>query len=57
MLHFAVATITLSDVTVTEPNSSQVVTVATLTLTTSSGGALESEIVVAVTAIVGTASE
>ena len=51
------ATITLSDVTVTEPNSSQDLTVATLTMTTSSGGALEAEIVVAVTAIAGTASE
>ena len=57
MLHFAVATITLSDVTVTEPNSSQDLTVATLTSTTISGGALEAEIVVAVTAIAGSASE
>ena len=51
------ATITLSDVTVTEPNSSQDLTLAILTLTTSSGGALESEIVVTVTATEGTASE
>ena len=44
------ATITLSDVGLTEPSNSQVLTVATLTLTTSSGGALEAEIVVTVTA-------
>ena len=49
-------TITLSDVTVTEPSNIQDLAVATLTLTTSSGGALESEIVVTVSAAEGTAS-
>ena len=51
-----VATVTISDVAVTEPSSDQDVTAATLTLTTSSGGALDVEIIVVVTAMAGTAS-
>ena len=54
---FAVATVVLSGVAVTEPSNSQDVVVGFLTLITSSGGALEAEIVVAVTATAGTASE
>ena len=55
---FAVATVVLSGVAVTEPSSSQDVTLAGfLTLVTSSGGALEAEVVVAVTATAGTASK
>ena len=53
----AVATVVLSGVAVTEPSSSQDVIVGFLTLITSSGGALDAEIVVAVTATSGTASE
>ena len=50
------ATVTISDVAVTEPSSDQNVTAATLTLTTSSGGSLEAEVVVEVMATAGTAS-
>ena len=50
------ATVTISDVAVTEPSSDQDVMAATLTLTTSSGGALDVKIIVVVTAMAGTAS-
>ena len=52
----SVATVTISDVAVTEPSSDQNVTAATLTLTTSSGGSLEAEVTVEVMATAGTAS-
>ena len=52
----SVATVIISDVAVTEPSSDQNVTAATLTLTTSSGGSLEAEVVVEVMATAGTAS-
>ena len=55
--NYAVATVNINGAIVTEPRSSQNMTVATLTLTTSSGGALKSEVVVTVTATEGTASE
>ena len=47
---------TIAKVAVIEPTSDQEVTVATLTLTTSSGGPLEKEIQVSVIAFNGTAS-
>ena len=47
---------TIAKVAVLEPTSDQEVTVATLTLTTSSGGPLEEEIHVSVIAFNGTAS-
>ena len=47
---------TISKEAVIEPISDQEVTVATLTLTTSSGGPLEEEIQVSVIAFNGTAS-
>ena len=54
---FAVATVDIMSIPVDEPSSSGNVAVATLTLGTSSGGTLEAEVVVEVTAIPGTASE
>ena len=50
------ASVTIAKVAVMEPTSDQEVTVATLTLTTSSGGPLEEEIQVSVIAFNGTAS-
>ena len=50
------ASVTIAKVAVMEPTSDQEVTVATLTLTTSSGGPLEEEIHVSVIAFNGTAS-
>lgn len=52
------ATVTIRDEPVTEPDGDQEVLAGTLTLTTSSGGTLETEVVVAVTATdCGTASK
>ena len=50
------ASVTIAKVAVMEPTSDQEVTVATLTLTTSSGGPLEEEIQVLVITFNGTAS-
>ena len=50
------ASVTIAKVAVMEPTSDQEVTVATLTLTTSSGGPVEEEIQVSVIAFNGTAS-
>ena len=51
------ATVTLTDLPLTEPTNNENFTAAILTLITSSGGALETDIVVNVTASGGTASE